>query len=154
MPCTAITAIRTNWVPGGTDAPGGGLVRITAGAATIDGAIRANGAGNGASGGSGGGILLNAGTLAGAGSISANGGAAWGNGAPASGGGGRVALAYGLNSGFDIVNNVMAIGAAHGAVGAVGTVYLSQSRRRRGPADRQPRRRSRRLDAAGHERRN
>ena len=112
---------------GGTDAPGGGLARITAGTATIDGAIRANGAGNGASGGSGGGILLKAGTLAGAGSISANGGASWGNGAPASGGGGRVALAYGLNSGFDIVNNVMAIGAAHGTAGAVGTVYLRQS---------------------------
>ena len=139
---------------GGSDAPGGGLLRITVGAATIDGAIRANGAGNGASGGSGGGIFLSAGTLAGAGSISANGGVAWGNGAPASGGGGRIAVNYGVNNGFDVVNNVMAIGAAHGAAGAVGTVYLHQSRRRRGPANQQPRRHDRRLDAAGDEQRN
>jgi uncharacterized repeat protein (TIGR01451 family) len=112
---------------GGTDAPGGGLVRIAVGAARIDGAIRANGASNGASGGSGGGILLNAGTLAGAGSISANGGVAWGNGSPASGGGGRVAIDYALNNGFDVVNNVMAIGAARAAAGGVGTVYLNHT---------------------------
>jgi hypothetical protein len=113
---------------GGTDAPGGGLMRITVGAATIDGAIRANGAGNAGSGGSGGGILLNVGTLAGAGSISANGGTCWGNGVPAGGGGGRVALGYGLNGGFDLVNNVMAIGAAvRGAAGSMGTVYLNHT---------------------------
>jgi len=112
---------------GGSAASGGGLVRISAAAATIDGAIRANGASSGPSGGSGGGILLNVGTLAGVGSISANGGAGWGGGVPGGGGGGRVAIAYGSNNGFDLVGNVTAIGGSGGALGAVGTVYLQPS---------------------------
>ena len=112
---------------GGSAASGGGLVRITASAATIDGAIRANGASSGSSGGSGGGILLNVGTLAGGGSISANGGAGWGGGVPAGGGGGRVAIGYGLNDGFDLAGKVTATGGSGGAFGAVGTVYLNQT---------------------------
>ena len=69
-------------------APGGGLVRITASSAQVNGAILANG-GNGYDGGSGGGILVNVGVLNGNGTIAANGGSADGN---DGGGGGRVAI--------------------------------------------------------------
>lgn len=81
---------------------GGGLVRIHAGRAAIDGAVRANGADgwNGEEvqpGGSGGGILLDVGTLSGSGTISANGGrngivCYYGCRTGGSGGGGRVAI--------------------------------------------------------------
>jgi hypothetical protein len=78
-------------VPG---ASGGGLIRIMAAAAQIDGSIRANGGdgrgGTGNPAGSGGGILLDVGILAGGGTIAANGG--WGSGSSGSGGGGRVAI--------------------------------------------------------------
>ena len=106
---------------------GGGLVRIEAGAMTLDGVIRADSPDTGfggawCAGGSGGGIMLNVGTLAGGGSISANGGTGSGI-APASGGGGRVAIYYSVNNGFDLVGKVSAHGG--GIISAsVGTVYL------------------------------
>ena len=110
------------------DAPvaGGGLVRITAGSAQIDGAILAGGgstsSGN-TGGGSGGGIYLNAGTLSGSGVVAANGGGGANGGG--SGGGGRVALLYATLNGFDTTNNVRAHGGSTGSgAGAVGTVYL------------------------------
>ena len=112
--------------------PGGGLIRITAGSAQIDGAILANGAsatGCGAlAGGSGGGLLLNVGTLSGSGRLAANGGdSTYCSGlSGGSGGGGRVAVYYATLSGFDLSNKVAAhAGAGNGASpGSVGTVYL------------------------------
>ena len=71
---------------------GGGLVRITAGGARVDGAILANGSWNpgwNGGGGSGGAILLNVGSLAGEGFVAASGGDSSYQGA---GGGGRVAV--------------------------------------------------------------
>ena len=114
---------------GGTPGVGGGLVRITAGSAQINGAILANGGGGGyygGGGGSGGGILLNVGTLSGVGTIAANGGGGGNDqqGGGGGGGGGRVAVytwkAMSLSS-----NNVTAIGNSQGGVGAAGSVYIS-----------------------------
>jgi hypothetical protein len=107
--------------------PGGGLVRLTAASAQIDGAILANGVSSGVGDdrgcGSGGGIRLDVDTLAGAGRIAADGGAAarfWEGG----GGGGRVAVYYDEISGFDPAR-IAAHGAqGHQGCGSVGTVYL------------------------------
>lgn len=115
---------------GGAPGSGGGLIRITAASATIDGTIAADGE-NGVyanyrtgGGGSGGGILLDVGTLAGSGTISADGGQGYdvGNG---SGGGGRVAVYYDTLAGFDLASQVTAHGGG-GSAGpaAAGTVYL------------------------------
>ncbi|HXP61815.1 MAG TPA: hypothetical protein VN829_15075, partial [Dongiaceae bacterium] len=101
-------------------APGGGLVRIAASGAQVDGGILANG-GTGPEGGSGGGVWLNVGTLSGAGQITANGG----NGKSFDGGGGgRVAIYYGSST-FNLSSNVTAnAGSGPQGVGSVGTVYL------------------------------
>ncbi len=108
---------------------GGGLVRIAAGTAQIDGTINARG-GDGldtayrtGGGGAGGGIRLDAGTLAGSGWITANGGDK-GNGT-AGGGGGRVAVYYTVLDGFDITNRIAALGGTGGGKNAApGTVYV------------------------------
>jgi len=100
-------------------APGGGLVRIAAGAAQVDGGILANG-GSGPAGGSGGAVWLNVGTLSGGGRITANGGSGIGYDA---GGGGRVAIYY-ASSTFNLSSNVTATtGNASQTLGSVGTVY-------------------------------
>ena len=138
----------TNWVYGDYLAPnhpgsggwgtgsvgsGGGLVRITAGTAVIDGGILANGEngwhvtnyGHGGAG-SGGGIRLDVGVLSGGGWIRADGGhVVSGSGGP--GGGGRVAIYYEDMSGFDAAHVT-----AHGGTGgagavATGTVYLKDN---------------------------
>ena len=104
---------------------GGGLVRITAGSAQLDGLILANGttiAGYNGGGGSGGGILLRVGTLSGAGRVAANGGDSSFQGG---GGGGRVALYFTtLNTTFDTATQVTAHGGTGQGAGSVGTVYL------------------------------
>ncbi len=109
---------------------GGGLVRITAHAAVIEGAIQANGAAGvypQNSGGSGGGIWLSVGTLSGRGTIAANGGVGshigYGGG---DGGGGRVAVYYDTLAGFDPARQVTAHGSYIDGSG-VGTVYLKQN---------------------------
>jgi hypothetical protein len=101
---------------------GGGLIRITAASAQVDGKILANGqTPTDCGSGSGGGIYLNVGTLSGAGLIAANGGIPNGwNGT--SGGGGRVAVYYGTGSGFNLLTNVTAHAGGVGA--AVGTIFL------------------------------
>lgn len=112
----------------GSGGYGGGLARITAGAAIVDGSIKANG-GTGSGnqpGGSGGGILLEVGVLSGAGTISANGGGCGSN--AGSGGGGRIAIYYDTITGMNLTTAVT----AHGGIGnnldgAVGTVYLKQN---------------------------
>jgi hypothetical protein len=108
---------------------GGGLIRIVAGTAQVDGQILANGQSPYQCGaGSGGGIYVRAGTLSGTGTIAANGGLASGwNGTPGSGG--RVAIYYDTLDGFNLLTNVTAHGGApqDGAVAAVGTVYLQQT---------------------------
>ncbi len=105
-------------------------MRIAAGAATLDGVIRANSPDTGLAApvrGSGGGVMLNVGTLAGGGSISAKAAPASALRLPASGGGGRVAICYGVNNGFDtLVGKVRAHGG--GVIpAAVGTVYLNEA---------------------------
>jgi len=113
---------------------GGGLARVTAGSARIDGAVLADGnpgiynAYRNGSGGSGGGVSLRvAGVLSGAGRVAADGGAA----DPAygvdtgAGGGGRVAISYGSLQGFD-VGKVTALPGTLRPAG-VGTVYLAQA---------------------------
>ncbi len=95
----------------------------------MTGAIRADSPDTGVggawcAGGSGGGITLNVGTLAGGGSISAHGGAGYGI-APASGGGGRVAI-YLWGDGMTLPSaNVTANGGAGGLPGSPGTVWIS-----------------------------
>ena len=111
----------------GTTDIGGGLARIAAGTAEIDGLILANGytSPGGGPGSSGGGIRLDVGTLSGSGVIAANGGAGWNGGGD--GGGGRVAVYYGALDGFDLEANVTADpGGAYGT-GSAGTVYLKQA---------------------------
>ncbi len=100
---------------GTTGSSGGGLVRITATSAIIDGAIEAQGSGpvtdlsSGPAGGSGGGIYLQVISLAGSGFIRADGGKnGWGSQEGGAGGGGRVAIFYLTLSGFDL-NHVSAV---------------------------------------------
>ncbi|MBN2450843.1 MAG: hypothetical protein JXR77_10670, partial [Lentisphaeria bacterium] len=106
---------------------GGGVVRISAARAEIDGAIRCNGGdgadngwGHASGGGAGGSIRLDLGTLAGTGVIEANGGSYGAGGA----GGGRVAILYDDMSGFDAANVHAWGGLAGWAAGSPGTVYL------------------------------
>ena len=112
---------------------GGGLARITASVAVIDGAIRANGnngyavTGMDTAAGSGGGIRLDVGVLSGAGWITANGGDVP-SGDGGAGGGGRIAIYYEDMAGFD-VEHVRAVGGnGYGSYDAsVGTVYLKDT---------------------------
>ena len=108
---------------------GGGLVRITAGSAEIDGAIFANGQA-GIDSGSGGGILLNAGTVSGKGYITANGGPATGNGnngiGANGGGGGRIAI-YTWQAMSLPATNVSASGGTGTNSGQAGTVVTSST---------------------------
>ncbi|HAV61008.1 MAG TPA: hypothetical protein DCY13_01415, partial [Verrucomicrobiales bacterium] len=106
---------------------GGGLVRLTVGALSLEGQILANG-GSGTSwggGGSGGGIKLTAGTMSGSGAIRANGGNAGGT-QPGGGGGGRIAIVYGALNGFEF-GNVTVNGGTAWANGAAGTIFTQQS---------------------------
>ena len=104
---------------------GGGLARITAQEAVIEGSVLANGSmgSDNSGGGSGGGIFLNTTTLSGHGAISANGGRATIDGG--GGGGGRIAVYYSDAGGFDLTH-VVAFGGQGGSVGmgGPGTVYL------------------------------
>ena len=99
---------------GSSNVSGGGLIRITAGSAVVDGVIRANGANGGYDypcGGSGGGIRLDVVALSGSGRVEADGGRMSGasnSGHAIGGGGGRVALYYGEST-FDLTNGVRAL---------------------------------------------
>jgi hypothetical protein len=108
--------------PGGT---GGGLVRITAGAITLDGSIVADGqtapSGYYGGGGSGGGIRIDAGALSGAGFIQARGGGSPNN--RGRGGGGRIAIYSGMLT--LPAANVAATGGSGLYSGANGSVYVS-----------------------------
>jgi hypothetical protein len=109
--------------------PGGGVVKISANSATINGSILANG-GNGGNAadpaGSGGSIRLDVGTLSGSGVIAANGGNGFVQGG--AGGGGRVAVYYATMSGFSVAN-VQSHGGkgSNGNAGGAGSVYLKPS---------------------------
>ena len=115
----------------GSAGKGGGLVRILADTAQIDGQLLANGAPGQdtnyrqGGGGSGGGIRLDVRGLSGRGLIAANGGGK-SNGS-ASGGGGRVAIYFTGNQGFDLAQNATAHGGGDGNPAAVGTVYWKQA---------------------------
>jgi uncharacterized repeat protein (TIGR01451 family) len=115
-----------SWNQGGH---GGGLVRLSAATAQLDGSILARG-GNGYSygntAGSGGGIRLDIGELSGAGLIAADGGDGYGSGG--SGGGGRIAVYYDTNDDFELEENITAhAGSGGSGTAAVGTVYLKQA---------------------------
>jgi hypothetical protein len=104
---------------------GGGLVRIVAATADVDGLLAADGGqANGCAGaGSGGAIKLTADTLQGSGTIRANGGSASGSFA-GGGGGGRVAVLRGSASGFD--GMLEAAGGSGLANGQSGTVVSEE----------------------------
>jgi len=116
-------------------ASGGGLVKLTAGALTLNGGILADGGiitnSNGGGAGSGGGVLVNVGTLSGTGTISACGGAFTYNTNYGSGGGGRIAIYYDTNT--LPAGNIVAPGgqSGNGTVaarnGGAGTVYIQQN---------------------------
>lgn len=110
--------------------PGGGLIRIEAANMQVDGAIRADGSqetvlGHSTAAGSGGGIRLDAGTISGGGLISARGATEWWDGEQS--GGGRIAVYYDTNGGFDLENNVTTAYSASIYGPAPGTVYLEQT---------------------------
>ena len=68
---------------------------------------------------------MNLGALGGTGTISANGGSATGN---DGGGGGRVALYYTSATGFNLTNNITALGGSGPTgAGSAGTVFLQQA---------------------------
>jgi hypothetical protein len=108
---------------GGNDGgDGGGLILITAGSITLDGAIIANGGesqGSAAGAGSGGGVNIVTGTLTGNGFIRANGGNQG-----VGGGGGRIAVYY------DTLNwtGQITVNGGDGAYGdgQIGTTYLQE----------------------------
>jgi hypothetical protein len=93
---------------------GGGLVRLKANKLVLNGTIKANGVGSSAYSGSGGGVKLDVGELSGSGSAEAS-----GNG---SAGGGRIALFYASNQGFD-VNKLSARSLGSGGSAGAGTVF-------------------------------
>ena len=104
---------------------GGGAIRlIVSGTLANHGTISANGTSGGNSGGgAGGSIWVTTGTLAGAGTFMAN-GAGGSGGVTAGGGGGRVAIYYTVDGGF----NRAAVTASAGAASATaGSVYLLEN---------------------------
>jgi hypothetical protein len=102
---------------------GGRITLFVASNLVVHGSVRADGGGGAgyqAGGGSGGAVLIRAGTLSGLGAISANGG-----GVEVAGGGGRVAIYYGVLTAD--TNRISALAGQGGnASGAAGTVYLDQ----------------------------
>ncbi|HYO65098.1 MAG TPA: hypothetical protein VEU33_03365 [Archangium sp.] len=102
-----------------TGGTGGGLVRIKVKSLVLNGAVKANGVAGSYRGGSGGGVKLDVEELSGSGSVEANGGQV---GNTDAGGGGRVAVLYGTNLGFDFTK-LYARGSTHATMGGVGTVF-------------------------------
>ncbi len=78
-------------------------------------------------GGSGGSVLINAGTISGTGLIKANG--YEGSSAQYDGGGGRVAIYYSENNGFDFGNDRVQ---SYGYLGGPGTIFIKQSEQQYG----------------------
>ena len=124
-----------DWGSGSANgAPGGGLVRLTAGHLRLDGTITADGQTGPYlfGGGSGGGIFIRVGSLAGTGLIRAAGYAGGSDHSTGNngggGGGGRVAVYAGDFTSFD-TNRIMAPGGAGAPLpGGPGTVYLLRPR--------------------------
>jgi hypothetical protein len=85
----------SSYASGHVGGNGGGLVRLKADSLTLNGRILADG-GYGTRDGSGGGVRIEVATLSGTGSVEAKGGAS------GMGGGGRIAVHYGANQGFDL----------------------------------------------------
>jgi RHS repeat-associated protein len=120
--------LRAPTFPGagaGNGGRGGGVVRLSAGQAQLEGVISANGVGAGfnTSGGAGGSLLINALSLAGNGILRADGGPGDYDGG--GGGGGRVAIYAAANT--LTATNVTANGgpAGRSQPGATGTVYYA-----------------------------
>jgi hypothetical protein len=107
---------------------GGGLVRITAGALTLDGQLLANGGTLGGSSGSGGGIYVAVTTLSGTGQITAAGGGTNLTAGYCGGGGGRVAIYAADFTGFNLAAIAAPGGtAAAGYLGGPGTVFIKDT---------------------------
>ena len=110
---------------------GGGLVKISAGTMSLLGSILADGGTVPYSGGgSGGGIQINVGTLTGSGTISARGGAATANTNYGAGGGGRIAIYYGMSSfapeNIKVSGGISGSGGTAVRNGSAGTIYSLQ----------------------------
>jgi hypothetical protein len=116
----------------GLGGAGGGVIRIdVTGMLLLDGRISADGGvgiGSGSGGGSGGSVWVTAGTLTGAGAISANGGMGNGFGLTGGGGGGggRIAVQYGMNLFFGITTSRGGNGSAWGGAGTIYTLANGQ----------------------------
>src|SRR5690606_26740710 len=91
---------------GGNAGRGGGAVELTAGELQLDGHILANGSSVSSNGGagSGGSVWLRVNTLSGTGAISADGGNGRSGYYGSGGGGGRIAVYYTQNEGFELSN--------------------------------------------------
>lgn len=109
-----------------TPGSGGGAIRLlVSGTLTNNGVISANGgstASGGAGGGAGGSVNIMANTIAGTGTITATGGN--GGGGDGSGSGGRIALLYTTNSGFNLAQ-VTANAGTYDHLGAPGTIVFT-----------------------------
>jgi len=109
---------------------GGGVIRLKAGALTVDGSILADGgnATTGAGGGSGGSIRIDATVVGGSGIIRAKGGTNTSSGG--GGGGGRIALYYGT---LNLPQaNISATGGTGATNGGPGSIYFKNSAMTRG----------------------
>jgi hypothetical protein len=124
---------------GGGGGAGGGVVRVTAGSVVLDGAILArgqdgsgsNGAGSVLGAGAGGSIYIVTDTMTGDGYMQARGGDTFngtGGGIGGSGGGGRIAVYFQSNTGFDFSRVTAGGGLASypETTGGTGSVYLLQ----------------------------
>ncbi|MFL6203112.1 MAG: carboxypeptidase regulatory-like domain-containing protein, partial [Thermoanaerobaculia bacterium] len=113
---------QENGAGGYWEGNGGGVVRIVADRAQVDGVIRANGS-SACRGSAGGSVWLKTAALAGVGSIEAKGGATTCN--ERSGGGGAIAVDYGqLDAGSTLLDHLGAQGGGLGNTGGAGTVYM------------------------------
>ncbi len=110
----------------GTGKGGGALRIIVGGTATIDGLIVADGTRNGASG-SGGSVWMDCQIFSGTGSVRADGAA--GGALSGAGGGGRVAIHYGVST---FAGELSARSGLNGNAGGAGSVYRKQSSAARG----------------------
>ncbi len=118
-----------DWGAGGDTGAGGGLVRVAAGTLQLDGVIAADGTptdfGSFRGAGAGGGVWVSADTIRGGGSIEADGGQAILSVDGRGGGGGRVAVYYRANAGFNLAK-VTAAGGNANRPGGAGSVFIVQ----------------------------
>ncbi|HYK00775.1 MAG TPA: Ig-like domain-containing protein [Thermoanaerobaculia bacterium] len=104
------------------NAPGGGILRITAGTMVVDGLIRSNGANSDGATGAGGSVWITTGRITGTGTIAANGGTNTNCCNYGGGGGGAVALEY--TDATSVLPVLQAVAATSSRLGGGGVVYV------------------------------